>query len=54
MIGSGYLKKGQGIVVHTYSEKVIPATLKPDKYSGKGYEAHFFPGLFKIAIYKST
>ena len=54
MIGSGYLKKGQGMVVHAYSEKVMPATLKPDRYSKKGYEAHFFPGLFKIAIYKST
>ncbi len=54
MIGSGYLKKGQVIVVHGYNEKVMPTTIKPDKYTRKGYEAHFFPGLFKIAIYKIT
>jgi hypothetical protein len=54
MIGSGFLKKGEVIVVHPYSEKVMPATIKPDRYTRKGYEAHFFPGLFKIAIYKST
>ncbi|WDF53946.1 hypothetical protein [Mucilaginibacter sp. KACC 22063] len=52
MIGAGYLKKGQGIVVHNYADKVIPATLKPDRYFRGNFEAHFFPGLFKIVIYK--
>ena len=54
MVGAGYLKKGQVIVVHPYKERVIPATLKPDKHTRQGYETHFFPGLYKIAIYKIT
>lgn len=54
MIGAGYLKKGEVIVVHSYNDKVIPATLKPNQFTRSGYEAHFFPGLFKIATYKVT
>ncbi|CAM3736197.1 hypothetical protein MUGA111182_06225 [Mucilaginibacter galii] len=52
MLSSGYLNKGQTVVVHAYSEAVIPGTIKLDRYTLGGYEAHFFPGLFKIGIYK--
>jgi hypothetical protein len=54
MIGSNYLKKGQGIVVHKYDDKIMPSSLKPDQYTRPGFEVHFFPGLFKIAVYKVT
>lgn len=54
MIGAGYLKKGQSMVVHSYKDKMIMPTLKPDTYTRPGFEVHFFPGLFKIVIYKVT
>lgn len=52
MVGAGYLKKGVSIVVHSYNEKTAPATIKPDPYTRGQYEVHFFPGIFKIVIYK--
>ncbi|MEO3405636.1 hypothetical protein AAFN85_17120 [Mucilaginibacter sp. CAU 1740] len=54
MIGSGYIKKGQSIVVHAYSDKSMMPTIKADRYTRPGFEVHFFPGLFKIAVYKVT
>ncbi|WP_374948639.1 hypothetical protein [Mucilaginibacter sp.] len=54
MIGSGYLKKGQTIVVHSYNDKTIPATIKPDRYTRGHFETHFFPGRYKIVVYKIT
>lgn len=52
MISSGYLKKGQSIVVHPYNDLQMTSNIKADRYTRAGYEAHFFPGLYKIAIYK--
>jgi hypothetical protein len=54
MISAGYLKKGQAPVVHACSDMVMATSLKADKFTREAYEAHFFPGLFKIAIYKGT
>lgn len=52
MIAKGYLAKGNVVQVHSYNEKTIPQIINiPKKISL--YEAHFFPGLLKMVIYKA-
>lgn len=52
MIGNGYLKKGNTVEVHPYTKKVIDASHKRNN-AKLPFEVHFYPGLYKIAIYKS-
>ena len=52
MIGNGYLKKGNTVEVHPYTKKAIDSSLKRNA-AGLPFEVHFYPGLYKIAIYKS-
>ncbi len=52
MIGNGYLKKGNTIEVHPYTKKAIDASHKRNA-AGMPFEVHFYPGLYKIAIYKT-
>lgn len=51
MIGNGYLKKGNTIEVHNYAEKTIPVNLTRS-IARPPFEVHFYPGIFKIAIYR--
>lgn len=51
MIGNGYLKKGNTIEVHNYSERMIPVSLTRS-IARPPFEVHFYPGVFKIAIYR--
>lgn len=52
MIGTGYIKVGNAVVIHSYNEKRMPMSIKPSRYTRKGFEVHFFPGLNKIRVYQ--
>lgn len=52
MIGNGYLKKGATVEVHPYTEKLASSTITRDLANQK-YETHFYPGIYKIVIYKA-
>lgn len=52
MIGNGYLKKGNTVEVHPYTKKAIEASPKRNA-GGTQFEVHFYPGLYKIAVYKT-
>ncbi|PZP52275.1 MAG: hypothetical protein DI598_01110 [Pseudopedobacter saltans] len=52
MIAKGYLAKGNVVQVHGYNEKKIPQFINIKKRISL-YEAHFFPGLLKMVIYKA-
>ncbi len=52
MIGNGYLKKGNTIEVHPYTRKVIDPSHRRDT-ANMPFEVHFYPGIYKIVIYKS-
>lgn len=51
MIGNGYIAKGLTIEVHSYADKTIAPVLKRP-VARLPYETHFYPGLFKIAVYR--
>ncbi|MET4084065.1 hypothetical protein ABIB40_004039 [Pedobacter sp. UYP30] len=51
MIGNGYIAKGLTIEVHPYNDKTIAAILKRP-IARLPYETHFYPGLFKIVVYR--
>jgi hypothetical protein len=52
MIGTGYLKRGQSVVVHAYNDNRVYTTLKADRYTRPGFEVHFFPEICKLVVYK--
>ncbi len=51
LIYLGYVKRGNIIEVHDYTEQYIPSVLMR-QHARPGYEVHFFPGIEKIVIYK--
>ena len=51
MISSGYLRPGNVVEVHPYTEKLIPARLTRT-HKRRNIEVHFFPFLELIAVYK--
>jgi len=51
LITAGYIKKGNNIEVHEYSERTISLSLTRDR-AKQGYEVHFYPGIHKIVIYR--
>ncbi|EDM35107.1 hypothetical protein PBAL39_16536 [Pedobacter sp. BAL39] len=53
MIGNGYLKKGNTVEVHPYTDKAIASNLVRT-IAQPLYEVHFYPGIYKIAIYRVT
>ena len=52
MISKGYLAIGNVVQVHRYEEHTIPERINIQKRISQ-YEAHFFPGLYKLVIYKA-
>ncbi|MFT4094923.1 MAG: hypothetical protein QM640_14920 [Niabella sp.] len=52
MISKGYLARGNTIEVHDYFEQGIPASLFR-KDAKPFFEFHFFPGIYKAAVYQS-
>lgn len=53
LIKVGYLKRGNVIEVHPYSDALIKNTLWRNSFTSK-FEVHFFPKLFKLVVYKVT
>ncbi|WP_316833839.1 hypothetical protein [Pedobacter nutrimenti] len=53
MIGNGYIKKGNSIEVHNYNEKNVAGNLLRN-IARPGFEVHFYPGVYKIAVYRVT
>lgn len=51
LIGNGYIKKGHTIEVHPYSEMLVANNLVRN-HARPPYEVHFYPGAFKIAVYR--
>lgn len=51
MINNGYLKKGNTIEVHDYTERHVRSLIKRDNQNVR-YEVHFYPGVYKIAVYE--
>ena len=53
LITTGYLKVGNVIEVHPYSDALIQDTLWRNSFISR-FEVHFFPKLFKLVVYKVT
>lgn len=51
LIGNGYIKVGHTIEVHPYNELAVAGNLVRTNVRPP-YEVHFYPGVFKIAVYR--
>jgi len=51
MISNGYLKKGNIVEVHAYTQQKIDTLIKRDT-DGAAFEVHFYPLVHKIAVYR--
>lgn len=51
MIARGFLKTGNTVVVHGYTDVLNPARLVPSPHAPAPYEVHFYPASKKLVVY---